>query len=155
MGAKGGQPPLPTKLKMVRGDRNSRIPKNEPQPDSLRLRAPKPLAWMSADAKRVWSSLAKQLWQLGVLTEVDYDSFAVFCEAVVHHRQACRLVDASAVLVADQHGNLRKNPALQVVRDSASILRGMAQEFGLTPSARAGIVLPESADFDEARRLLS
>jgi P27 family predicted phage terminase small subunit len=48
-----------------------------------------------------------------------------------------------------------KNPALQIVRDTAATIRSYSQEFGLTPSARASINLPPAADEDEAARLLA
>lgn len=150
---KRGPAPSPTPLKIIKGEKPSRINRNEPKPDPS-PRAPSCPAWLSKDAKAVWGSLAPQLHTKGVLTEWDRESFAVFCEAVVHHREACKLVDSSAILINTPHG-LTKNPALQIVRDQASILRGFAQEFGLTPSSRSGIEMPHGEEYDAARRLLS
>jgi hypothetical protein len=49
------------------------------------------------------------------------------------------------------HGNLVKNPALQVQRDSAQLIRQFAQEFGLTPSCASTHrqrARPRCDDFD-------
>lgn len=154
MSRKGGPTPIPTKLKILHGTREARINRNEPDPPQSD-RPPTAPTWMSDDAKKVWRALAKDMHAKGLLTTWDRETFAVFCEAVVHHRRACELVDASAVLVRGEKGGLVKNPALQAVRDTAATVRAFALEFGLTPSSRSGIELPAAADFEDARRLLS
>jgi P27 family predicted phage terminase small subunit len=45
----------------------------------------------------------------------------------------------SQILVKGLHGNLVRNPALQIQRDTAQTIRSFAQEFGLSPSARTAI----------------
>jgi P27 family predicted phage terminase small subunit len=110
-------------------------------------------AWLAAGARAVWEGLAPELQAKGVLTSWDVDAFAVFCEAVVHHREACRAVDQASVIQETRFGQT-KHPALQIVRDQAQIVRAYAQEFGLTPSARSEIDLPVEAPL-EALRLLS
>jgi P27 family predicted phage terminase small subunit len=89
-----------------------------------------------------------------VVTSWDEDAFGPYCETVVHHRVACRVVDRDGVMVRGERG-LVKNPAFQVVRDNAQLLRAFAQEFGLTPSARSGIDLHEDRGSEDARGLLS
>ncbi|MGH3834697.1 MAG: P27 family phage terminase small subunit [Pseudonocardiaceae bacterium] len=42
-------------------------------------------------------------------------------------------------IASDLHGNLVRNPALQIQRDAAQTIRAFAQEFGLTPSARSSV----------------
>lgn len=151
---KHGPPPSPTTLKLLRGEKKSRINQREPKPDPSD-RAPACPAWLSAEAKRVWRSLVPEMHRKGLMTTWDREAFAVFCEAVVHHRKACEMVDSSAILVRGGQGNFVKNPALQIVRDSAQTIRSFAQEFGLTPSARSGIEMPKTEEMAAARRLLS
>src|SRR5712691_12498634 len=148
-----GFPAAPTSLKLLKGEKRSRINLNEPKPDSPS--PPKPQKWLSPDAKSIWWALAPEMHAKEVLTDWDREAFAVFCEAVVHHRQACELVNTSASLVRGAQGNLVKNPALQIARDQAQIIRAYAHEFGLTPASRSGLELPTTQDFDDARRLLS
>jgi P27 family predicted phage terminase small subunit len=90
----------------------------------------------------------------GLLTEWDRDTFAVYCEAVVQWRRSKELLD-KALLVGGKRQGLIKNPAWQIMRDAAQIVRAYAQEFGLTPSARSGISLPEVGDDGELARILS
>lgn len=149
-----GPAPTPTALKIVKGEKPARINRTEPKPDPTEG-PPEPLEWLSEGAKEVWLALSGEMHRKSVLTFWDVHGFAVFCEAVVHHREACRAVDGSALLVRGDKGRLVKNPALQIVRDEAQIIRAFGQEFGLTPSARSGIEMPEGDRFEEARKLLS
>ncbi len=150
---KRGPKPAPTVLKEMKGERPSRMSKNEPRPKPS-LKVPKAPEWVSFGARQVWNRLAPELHEKGVLTSWDLDAFAAYCEAVIHHRDACKQVDEEGIVVQGDRGMV-KNPALQLVRDNAQLLRGFAQEFGLTPSARSGIELPTSEESDSARRLLS
>lgn len=152
---RNGVRPAPTSLKLLKGEtKRDRINRNEPQAPAP-AEPPAAPDWLDDDAKAVWANLVPQLHAKGLFTAWDLEVFAVFCEAVVHHRKACELVDNSAILLKGAHGAMAKNPALQIVRDSAQVIRAYAQEFGLSPSARSGIELPAQVEFEDARRLLS
>ena len=126
----------PTALKVVAGERRDRINTAEPVVPPGEVIAPD---WLSDDARREWDRLAPTLIRMGVLTSIDRDALAVYCEAVAHYEQAVTLVDKSAVLIRGTRG-LVKNPAMQVARDQAAIIRAYARELGLTPSARSEMV---------------
>jgi P27 family predicted phage terminase small subunit len=123
----------------------------EPQPAEQTVTCP---ANLSVEAKRVWRRLAPQLIRQGLLTYWDREAFSVFCEAVVQHRRACDMVE-TALLVKGLHGGLVKNPACQIVRDTAAVVRAFAQEFGLTPSARSGLKGSPLAGDEEVAGILS
>jgi P27 family predicted phage terminase small subunit len=140
---KRGPAPAPTALKLVKGTRRDRVntagPKPAPDPNVL-----DPPAWLSTGAVDVWNLLAPQLVRQGVLTSWDVHAFTVLCEAIVIHERATAELADQGMTVDSSHGGRAKNPLLQIVRDSAQTIRAFAQEFGLTPSARAGIKLPEA-----------
>ena len=74
-----GPPPKPTKLKLLRGEKNKdRINENEPQPATGKLDCPKHLG---EEAKRYWEGEAPKLQRLGLLTEIDIGPFELLCEA--------------------------------------------------------------------------
>lgn len=151
MGKRGPQP-KPTALKLLEGTRKSRINDAEPIPPATGI--PEPPEWLGELGMETWRKLAPGLHARGVLTEWDLDAFAVLCQAVASHRQASELLNRSSVLIQGDRG-LVKNPALQIARDSAQVIRAFAQEFGLTPSARSGLRVEEVTDDSELRRLLS
>lgn len=150
-GSKPGPPGKPTNLRLLHGDRSDRINKSEPQPSAGELDAPE---WMTDEAKEIWNRLAPDLIRKKVLTPWDVDSFAVFCDAVVQYRKASAAVATGGVLIKGRRDGVVKNPALQIVRDAAQTIRAYAGEFGLTPSARSGITLPEAGD-DDLESILS
>ena len=138
MGARGPKG-TPTKLRVLRGDRKDRINTNEPDaPEG----EPEPPAEMSAEVRAVWDYTLEQLAVMKLASPADRDALVCYCEAVVIHRKASRLLAKSNVLVTvnARTGQVAvRNPAVQVQRDAAATIRVYAREFGLTPSGRSDI----------------
>ncbi len=115
----------------------------------------KPPEWLRPEAVEVWERLAPDLVRKGLLTPWDVDTFAILCDAIVQYKEASAFVAKSSVLIRGRKDALVKNPAMQLERDLAQLVRAYSHEFGLTPSARAAIKTPEQPGDDEADRLLS
>src|SRR5262245_18427367 len=133
---KRGVPPKPRALRLIDGTHPERINANEPIPAGG---VPEPPAGMAAAVREVWNYTVGQLDAMGIAVACDRDALVCYCEAVVNHREASKLLARSDVLIKGIHGNPVRNPALAVQRDSANLIRAFAQEFGLTPSARTRI----------------
>lgn len=133
---KRGPVGAPTQLRLLRGDKPCRINDREPIPRDV---LPEPPNGMHIDVRDVWDYTLRELIAMKTVAAADRDSLTCYCEAVVAHRKASAILARSPVLVQGLHGTLVRNPALQIQRDAAHTVRGFAQEFGLTPSARAGI----------------
>ncbi len=108
------RPPKAQQLRLLRGDRRSRLNLAEPKPKPI---PPKPPAWLSPAARVVWDDLERELEAIGLTSSADGAALAILSTAIVTHAEACRLVDAEGVLVAGDRGRQMKHPALQVVRD--------------------------------------
>ena len=164
---KPGPKPTPTKLKILRGNPgNRRLNRHEPKPTP---KAPTCPTTLSQEAKAEWRRVAPELERLGLLTLVDRGTLSAYCIAwatlIDAHKQ---IRSHGAVLVAADRETVDpvtgevikivcvpvKNPWLQIQKESAAIVRAFAVEFGLTPSSRAGIELPEPDD-DELSSLLA
>jgi P27 family predicted phage terminase small subunit len=134
---KRGPAQRPTVLKLLHGERHKdRINTEEPLPRPV-LPTLDPAA--SADVRRVWDATVAELESMDLAFSCDGPALRCYCEAVVVHRKASRVLASSGVLVKGLHGLLVRNPALQIQRDAAQTIRNFAQEFGLTPSARSSI----------------
>lgn len=144
---KRGPAPQPTKLKLLKGDPSANL--NEPR---AREGTPDPPPEMGKEARAIWDYTTRELYWTGMLTHLDRDALVAYCEAVVTHRRACKMLAESEVLVRGRDGNIVKNPAIMVQRDAAMILKAFAAEFGLTPRARAEIHLPEGATSNDEER---
>jgi P27 family predicted phage terminase small subunit len=146
--AKPGPAPTPTHLRIIRGDRKDRINTKEPKPD--KSKQPKMPDWLSDEAKIIWRRTIKQLKSMNMLYEADQDVIVAYVNAVVNYQKASELVDRSGVLIKGRRDGVVKNPAVQIQRDAATLIRMLAGELGLTPSARTRLKAEhsdESADF--------
>lgn len=144
---KRGPAPKPTALRLLHGDRKDRINRNEPRP---RVADPEPPEGVAEDVLEHWHFYVDELRAMQTLAHCDRDSLLCLCEAVARHRRASALLAGSDVLIKGLHGGLVRNPAVAVQRDAALEIRAFAQEFGLTPSARSGIKMPEGGEADGA-----
>jgi P27 family predicted phage terminase small subunit len=146
-----GPAPGPTAIKRAKGVRSDRINPCEPVPEGRPPRCPSDL---SPEAQRVWRRLAPDLYRRGVLTAWDVDLFAFFCDLVVETWQA-RAFLTGGLLVKGRRDGVITHPAWKIYRDGIIELRGLAREFGLTPSARSMIQIlgppepsPDGGDSD-------
>lgn len=131
-----GPAPKPTRLRLLQGAREDRVNQNEPKPRSLPPKCP---PGVSPAVRAIWNYTVRELAHMGTTFAADRDALLCYCEAVVTHRKASALLAKSDVLIKGVHGKPVRNPALQIQRDAAQTIRAFAQEFGLTPSARARI----------------
>jgi P27 family predicted phage terminase small subunit len=132
-----GPAPTPTKLKLLRGNPGHR--KIEPEPLPLDEPIVKP-PWLSELAAEEWDRVIGHLEAMQTVTAADTTALAVYCEAVARWRGLAEVVASSPPVVRHgESGILVKNPAYSQARDAAIEVRMFAREFGLTPSARAGI----------------
>lgn len=150
---KRGPRPQPTKLKLLKGEEHrDRINDDEPEPAPADPVLPDEVA---EEVRAVWDATVLQLQAMGLAYAADSDSLRCYCEAVVSHRRASAVLAKTGVLVKGLHGNWVRNPALQIQRDAATTVRGFAQEFGLTPSARSQLGAGNDPPAMGAERLLS
>ena len=135
-----GRKPKPVALKLIEGNRGKRrIPKTPMPPPELLA----PPAGMCAPARKEWDRVAPQLDRLGLLTGLDRAALHAYCEAYARRCAAERHVHSKGIMV----GRV-KNPAAQIIRDASMEMRAWCSEFGMTPSARARMVLPDEKNLD-------
>jgi P27 family predicted phage terminase small subunit len=147
-----GRKPVPTTLKVLRGNPGKRpLNHNEPKPT---LGAPGCPTWLVTEAKAEWRRIVPKLDELGMLTKVDRAALATYCEAWATFVYAQREVHTHGILITEVetisidgrviYCRTTKNPAIIVARDAANLVRQFCAEFGLTPSARTRLELPEA-----------
>jgi P27 family predicted phage terminase small subunit len=161
---KRGPAPKPTALRIVHGDKNQhpeRVNDAEPLPSAGEVVPP---GWLSPEAVEVWGERVPDLVDKRVMTPWDIEAFAVYCDAVVLHRDAAgHLHEEGAVIEApvfDKNGKptghrMQKSQWAYVWKDTAEIIQRYGARFGLTPSDRSQISVGEGEAGKGARRLLS
>lgn len=129
-----GRPAKPFALKLLDGNRGRHdLTKPEPKPDPLASLDPP--AWLPEPAAAVWRELAPGLAKLGLLTAGDVDALATLCSELASFRDLTKLIAE-----APPDTELQQLSAWRRWRKSSfdSAARLLCQ-FGMTPSARAGL----------------
>lgn len=138
---KRGPKPTPTKLLAARGSWRAKSRPHEPEPPQAKPACPKGKspAWRAC-----WQWLTTQLDAMSLLSTAEDRDIRRYCDAQTHYDQINVSIEKNGVMVAlyNERGQLvqmTKNPMLlERARLSAELLR-LGQQFGLTPSARAGL----------------
>lgn len=154
----------PTSLRALEGGRSHSLPKpdavSEPKPAAVAPRKPHGL---DADGRYVWSKLAPVLLPLGLLTEADGELFATLCQTAARQEQIreaikAEEVDGKLVLMKTtirffgRDNSVEEpivNPLLIEERKNAELLRKLANDFGMSPRGRAGLVIGDGEDGGE------
>jgi len=145
-----GPKPKPIHLKLIEGNPGKRPLPATPMPEP---KAPDPPPELEGDGLAEWERVAPQLERLGLLSHLDRAALAAYCWAWARLLAAGRVLAESTVLIRKDR-RIVKNPAIQVARDAAQECRAWAAEFGMTPSARARMTLPDQNPGDDLERLL-
>lgn len=149
-----GPLPKPTHLKVLTGNPGNRpLNENEPQPAKGEPTMPK---WLKGRAAAAWKEIVPELARIGLLTVVDGHALAVYCEAWATYVQASEIVRAEGILVDSYRGGKAKNPAAQIMRDSADLMMKVGGQYGLTPATRTRLQVPgDDKDGFDMESLLS
>ena len=122
-------------LKILAGEREDRINRNEPLPTEASVA---PAMLLSDGAQQIWDRLAPDLIDKGCLTRWDADAFTVYVDAAATYYET-RAQIGSSYSVQGSVKNAVVNPLWRVMRDCAETMARIGARFGLTPSDRAGI----------------
>ena len=136
-----GRKAMPIELLLINGNKN-RLSKAEIE---TRRKAEKklktgtdnikPPTWLNAAAKKEFKKLAQELGSIDLITNVDVNQLAVYCRAYV------RYIELAKGNEDPETGEIETDEkTLDVLYKQ---LKGMATEFGFTPSSRAKIAMPK------------
>ncbi len=152
MGRRGPRP-KPTKLKELAGNPGKRaLNRNEPRPPRAN-RTPGPPAHLSVEARKAWKRLARDLHALGLLTRVDYDALAAYCETWATWVEAKRRLRESNLVLRSGERYVR-NPLLIIIDESEKRMHRWLAEFGMTPSSRSRVQVELEEDEQDPMALL-
>lgn len=116
-----------------------------PAPNAGGVGTPSPPAWLPREAKAEWRRVVEACASYPTwIQRVDRAVLATFCMSWAVYAEAAKDVAVRGALVparssadhARAGGALVKNPAVQVMRDAAATLKGLAAQLGFTPESR-------------------
>jgi len=146
-----GRKMKPTALKLIQGNPGKRpLPENEPKPT---VKAPRAPSILSTSAKKHWKKIVKQLADLGIMTDIDSDALALYCEAFTRYRYAMYQISKEGPIIETQNGHMIQHPAMMILNKSFEQMRSLLIEFGMTPSSRTKIQVTKAEADDPLSRL--
>jgi P27 family predicted phage terminase small subunit len=142
-----GRKPLPTQIKALRGNPGKRaLNHSEPKPDASSVpRAPR---WLNEIGKQEWRRRAGELYRLGLLTRLDQTALAAYCDCYATWRAARDQIAAQGLTIFNAAGIPIKHPAVTVREKAVEQMKQYLSEFGMTPSSRSRIKLPDQKTDD-------
>ena len=158
----GGRPCKPTALKLLHGEKNKdRIRVDEPKPRPITPEVPPTL---DKYAKAEWKRMVPILERNRLLTEVDGNTLAAYCQLISLNIQTSKALKRCGYkMVAEKHtvdgaGNefieVKANPLVNQQLKIISQLVPYFREFGMTPVSRTKISTGGRMDPGEYEALL-
>lgn len=133
-----GRRPIPTALKMLRGNPGKRpLTGTEPAPTEG---VPEPLNCLTDAAVAHFDTLAAELMELRVLTIIDGPALSALAQAIADFEEATAELATGEKVVQTERGTVRSPWAMLQKQAFDQMQRGFA-DFGLTPSSRPKIQL--------------
>ncbi len=138
-----GRTAAPASLRLVNGRADGKDSGGRdvtPAPAFKRI-PPKAPTWLSREARAEWNRVVPELARLELLKSVDRAALTVYCETWATYVDAIREARRTGMSIESETGAIKRNPAIAASHEAAALLRGMAQEFGLTPSSESKLGL--------------
>lgn len=137
-----GRRARPIELQKLKGNHLTRAEYAARKQAEEQLRPPndkvKPPAWLDVAARKEWKRVVEALDGLGILTNADINTLAVYCDAAARYAEATRLVRENGTVIETPRGP-QQNPAVLAAANYWRIMNQAARALGLDPSARAAL----------------
>ena len=129
-----GRKPIPTALKILRGNPGKRpLNADEPKPP-LGVGAPSPR--LTGEALAEWHRRVVELDAVGILTQIDAPAFEAYCRAWGRYVEAEAEIKKTSPVAKAPSGYPMVNPYLQIANRALDQCRAFWTEFGMMPCAR-------------------
>lgn len=141
---KRGPAKKPTELKIIQGNPGKHKLNNDVKYEAEN-EIPKPLVHLDRVAKAEWKRLAPIVFKAKMLTKADIAAFGAYCAAYSAWYFSERALRAKLsenggmITYETDKGYQQQIPEISVANTARLNMVKLAREFGLTPSARAGI----------------
>src|SRR5262245_27999872 len=135
-----GRRPMPTHLKLLRGNPGKQVlPQGEAEPrppDDI----PPPPSILTGYAAEEWRRLARELYYLKLLTVIDTNILAAYCQSYKRWREAEEALQElgtslplKGLMMRVGGGALVRNPLVSIAQHACADMVRFASEFGLSP----------------------
>jgi P27 family predicted phage terminase small subunit len=157
----GGRPPTPSALKELHGNPGRR-PLNENEPKPNVYLPEKPPYEMSEQATQIFRSKASELYQCGILTNLDAEFLAIWAEMMAEYVEIKKEIQEQGRVYYKQRidgsGNElmepSRNPNMITLENLRREIRFYSARLGTEPSARVKlqVIKVDENEFDDFLR---
>lgn len=135
---------VPTKLKLINGDKPNRINLDEPAAREL-TKIPTPPAWMTVSQVALFRQVSRELLAMRLLYSADLDCLVQYVVAAdTCNLLSARINDLSHITVTSESGMIHAHPYFAMLDRAQTRLQMLAKQFGLTPVARLAIRMADT-----------
>jgi len=136
--AKTGRPRTPTALKVLQGNPGKHpLPQHEPKPAPKRPQMP---AYLGALAQKRWNELVFELERIGVVTTIDGDVLAGYCQAVEDVERFTKFLRRRGrTYRVGTNGAYAARPEVQMRYRALDDIRRFGAELGIGAASRSKI----------------
>jgi P27 family predicted phage terminase small subunit len=132
--------------------RKDREAKNPPKPERGTLSPPR---WLNRAAKLEWRRVVKWLDKMAMASDFDRAVLATYCQAYSRLQEFEKAVQEFGITFVTDKGYVCQRPEVSLAQKQAALVKSLAQEFGMSPSARTRVtVAPKATSKDPTEELL-
>lgn len=129
--------PKPTKIKILEGNRGKRpLNDQEPEPESKIPRKP---VVLQGKAATEWNRITKELNKIGLVSEIDRNALAAYCQVYARWCDAEKKLKTEGVIIESPNGYPIMNPWLSIANKCIDQIKSYMAEFGMTPASRSRV----------------
>lgn len=136
-----GPAPKPTALKILAGNPGRRpINNREPRYRDSRPKCPD---FLDDAAKEEWRRITKELAAVpGLIAKVDRSVIAAYCQTWSRW-QAMEEILSEQGITYESGNMIRQRPEVAISHECLTLMKGFAQELGLSPASRTRLSIPQ------------
>lgn len=151
-----GRKPLPTNMKRLRGNPGKRKLNKDPEvaPMEDGEAPPEMISGLNRKeikehARKEWERVRKALKPSGILTEADKTALSMYCLSYGMFMEYLAQIDKFGPIIKSPSGYPIQSPYVGLANSEWSKMKSFLAEFGLTPSGRSRINVPEKGQEKE------
>lgn len=141
-----GRKAIPIPIKKAMGNPGKRPLGGHPTPE---VKIPACPDYLCSDAKQEFFRIVPLLEKLRLISELDLAGLVAYCEAVADHKWAIETIANEGATYMTDKGYIGQHPAVAIKNKAVQVIKSFCIEFGMTPSARARMSMPDNPGDDE------
>ena len=142
-----GRPAIPQSTHKLQG--TYRPDRDGGAEDLLPRKKPACPSWLDKEAKAEWRRIVNDLYNAGLLKEVDRVALANYCQLYSTWKMASLLVQKNGPIIKTSNGNIIQSPALGISNVAQREMMKVLIQFGMTPASRSRLVPDKETEAEE------